>query len=743
MTYEINFNISYSLLSVFKTSPLQFYFQYIDELPYDTKVVSCYGDGGTAVHTVAEEYINNKTLPTETLVKEWTKHKIASKKGFNGQPLNMHKYDKMGFQAKVIIDKYKKDGYALQTEMLIEHEFEGTGIKVKGYIDCVATKGDRVVLIDWKTNSEVKNEHKDQQLFYAFLYNLKFGKIPDEFVWHYLKLNKTLQQRFITPREIDEQRTAIREFISNIKLWGKDIKHYDAGDYKQPFNQFLQVCETVVLERMNRNQQNFVITITGNYCKLSGDVNDLIHKGLVRELTYLEKNRFYVIKNLRPRFITQYINKNGYDMAKANEYAERRCYDIGRHTLYNKSLGLFPIGMIPRVKKILQDYCDYKDASLNIEIIDKRDKDIMNKTLPIPDIQTDKILRPYQEDAIKTFTENPVCVLQLPTSSGKTFIASHIISQMKKQTLVLIDRIELLDQLHTVLSENLNCKIGKIGDSECDIQNITVATVQTLSRNDIKDDVKDWLNNVSFVVVDEFHKAASESFYKVFNKIPNAKYRLGLTGTAKRTDGKELALFGLIGDIEVSVTINDLIRQGYVMKPDITFFRVPKTEEDGEDYMKDYTNSIINSDWRNSKICDLVRNNKDKKILILTKFVQKHGKVLSKSIPQAMHINSGTPRKKRKEMMKIFRSQQGVVLITTTQIAGTGLDIEDLDIIINASGNDSEITSVQMLGRVLRTSKGKLTAYYYDFLDSGRYTKNNSRNRMNQFRNEGHVVKNA
>ena len=1061
MTYEINFNISYSLLSVFKTSPLQFYFQYIDELPYDTKVVSCYGDGGTAVHTVAEEYINNKTLPTETLVKEWKKHNIDSKKGFNGQPLNMYKYDKMGFQAKVIIDKYKKDGYALQTELLIEHEFEGTGIKVKGYIDCVATKGDRVVLIDWKTNSEVKSEHKDQQLFYAFLYHLKFGKIPDEFVWHYLKLNKTLQQRFITPREIEEQRTAIREFIANIKSWGKDIKHYNAGDYKQPFNPFLKACEDVVLERMNRNQQNFVITITGNYCKLSGDVNDLIHKGLVRELTYLEKNRFYMIKNLRPRFITQYINKNGCDMVKANEYAERRCYDIGRHTLYNKSLGLFPIGMIPRVKKILQDYCDYKDASLNIKIIDKRDKDIMNKTLPIPDIQSDKILRPYQEDAIKTFTENPVCVLQLPTgcvdceteffsqdgwkkiskyvtgdsvmqynldgtselvipseyikkqcnemyffeskyglnqclsaehkilyrsrwgllntilmkdfaerhnkrttgmeykflttfkpiittkyplsddclrlmvaviadgsfiktktdrrclihikkerkiirlrkllkkcnlkyienkrkngfvdirfespekkkyfdksfylcsnqqlkiisdeclywdgncknkfsttikesadfiqycfsscgfrssiyitdrvgerrtgskskyvrksieydvgktkrtetslecsngvnkiktitpidgykycfsvpsgflvlrrknkifitgNSGKTFIASHIISQMKKQTLVLIDRVELLDQLHTVLSENFDCKIGKIGDSECDIQNITVATVQTLSRNDIKDDIKDWLNDVSFVVVDEFHKAASESFYKVFSKIPNAKYRLGLTGTAKRTDGKELALFGLIGDIEVSVTIDDLIRQGYLMKPDITFFRVPKTEEDGEDYMKDYTNSIINSDWRNNKICDLAKN-KDKKILILTKFVQKHGKVLSKSIPQAMHINSGTPRKKRKDMMVAFRKEINPVLITTTQIAGTGLDIEDLDIIINASGNDSEITSIQMLGRVLRTSKWKLTAYYYDFLDSGRYTKNNSRNRMNQFRNEGHVVK--
>jgi len=152
------------------------------------------------------------------------------------------------------------------------------------------------------------------------------------------------------------------------------------------------------------------------------------------------------------------------------------------------------------------------------------------------------------------------------------------------------------------------------------------------------------------------------------------------------------------------------------MKPDITFFRVPKTEEDGEDYMKDYTNSIINSDWRNSKICDLVRNNKDKKILILTKFVQKHGKVLSKSIPQAMHINSGTPRKKRKEMMKIFRSQQGVVLITTTQIAGTGLDIEDLDIIINTTGHKSNIDSVQITGRVKRCSPGKSLDIMWIFL---------------------------
>ena len=54
----INFNVSYSLMSLYKTSPLQFYFAKIAKMKGE-QINTCYGDAGNVVHHALEERINN------------------------------------------------------------------------------------------------------------------------------------------------------------------------------------------------------------------------------------------------------------------------------------------------------------------------------------------------------------------------------------------------------------------------------------------------------------------------------------------------------------------------------------------------------------------------------------------------------------------------------------------------------------------------------------------------------------
>jgi superfamily II DNA or RNA helicase len=64
-----------------------------------------------------------------------------------------------------------------------------------------------------------------------------------------------------------------------------------------------------------------------------------------------------------------------------------------------------------------------------------------------------------------------------------------------------------------------------------------------------------------------------------------------------------------------------------------------------------------------------------------------------------------------------------------------------LDVIINCVGNKSDIKTIQMLGRVLRTLDGKTDAHFYDFVDESRFFRLASYARIKALKDEGHDIK--
>jgi len=177
----------------------------------------------------------------------------------------------------------------------------------------------------------------------------------------------------------------------------------------------------------------------------------------------------------------------------------------------------------------------------------------------------------------------------------------------------------------------------------------------------------------------------------------------------------------LVGDIIYSKTTAELEAEGFICPTKCYFIRpTPKDMPESKfgNYHDAYDYYITRNVLRNDAVANIVNLYRDdKKILVLTKLIA-HGKILQESIPDSFLVNSKTSPKERKQMFSDFKSKPGSVLIGSQQIFSTGINIPDLDMIINVSASKSSIMAIQSIGRVKRKFPGKEFGYYLDFFDA-------------------------
>jgi len=412
------------------------------------------------------------------------------------------------------------------------------------------------------------------------------------------------------------------------------------------------------------------------------------------------------------------------------------------------------IGFYEDAIKLLKDYAVYRKKTPYINIFDRRIRNNFRMKMPNK-LLTDKKLRDYQIKGVETFLENKIGLLEIATGGGKTLIAAEIIRRLGYMTLFIVDKIELMNQTIEVLGRNLGLEIGRIGTGEVDIQGVTVATIQTLISR--LDDLKDYLLQVRVVIMDEAHKVAAKSYYKIGSYLRNTEYRLGITATAFRDDGNDMMIAATLGKILFDISSFKLIKGGFLVKPEIVFVKykideeyMKEMEEDVvedikttnktiQKYMVLYKRFIVENKIRNLVIKDLVLKNIDKRILVLVKMVE-HGKNLEKLLPESRYLYGALNKTERFNLFDDFKAGRLKVLISTVSIFAEGIDVPELNIIINASANKGDVKTLQILGRVLRKSEGKEKAYYYDFIDGFKQLDTGYNARKNILKEEGHVI---
>ena len=349
----------------------------------------------------------------------------------------------------------------------------------------------------------------------------------------------------------------------------------------------------------------------------------------------------------------------------------------------------------------------------------------MQLTMFAKPIAPPQTLRPYQEEKIAEIFElwkkpnKKKVMLQLPTGTGKTTVFCEIIKRKSLKTLIVVHRLELIDQIAERLSQfgltygfiNAN----KMGDST---ENIQVATIQTLSRrNKPKADL---------VIIDEAHHARAESYQSLFDLYPDALF-LGVTATPIRLSGE--GFDDLFQVLVTSPQIKDFIKEGYLCEakqfaeycPDLTGVKVIQG-----DYNPTQLNPILeDGQYISSTLGSYLKHGQGKKFIIFCNSIAQSIETVLKFQAAGIktaHLDAETPKFERGRILADFRA--GVIQgISNVNIISEGFDVPDAEVVILAAPTKSLGKYLQMVGRVLRPSPNKSHAIILDcgnaYLDLG------------------------
>ena len=150
--------------------------------------------------------------------------------------------------------------------------------------------------------------------------------------------------------------------------------------------------------------------------------------------------------------------------------------------------------------------------------------------------------RPYQTEALEAWrAQRGRGVVVLPTGSGKSHVAVLAIDDKRRSALVVAPTLDLVRQWYDLLTTTFGGPVGVVGGGEHDVHPLTVTTYDSLYLH-----AEHFGARFGLVVFDECHHLPSPAYAMAASSLL-APFRLGLTATPERTDGRERDLDALIG----------------------------------------------------------------------------------------------------------------------------------------------------------------------------------------------------
>jgi len=325
-------------------------------------------------------------------------------------------------------------------------------------------------------------------------------------------------------------------------------------------------------------------------------------------------------------------------------------------------------------------------------------------------------------------------IIQAPTGSGKTTIAMLIASMFypKHKILFLCHTISLLTQTYQEFANRGFSDIGMVGgaflkkfsDTLVKDNRIVISTVQTFS----KFDPKEYCDQFDVVLIDEAHhcNAITGQFGKILTHLL-APVKIGFTATIPTAREASLALEGIIGPIIGEISIQEGVELKIMAKPKIKLVPIPHNSLFGDirKYNELYRAAIVDSRIRNSRIASVAVDLASSGLssLIIVKEIQ-HGDNITDMIRMKGHKCSfvqGNTSGEIRDAVKEQLEQKGIKIVVCTAVWKEGVNIPSLNCVINAAGGKSEISTLQAIGRGLRSVPGKKEIVIYDFLDPYKY----------------------
>jgi superfamily II DNA or RNA helicase len=397
-----------------------------------------------------------------------------------------------------------------------------------------------------------------------------------------------------------------------------------------------------------------------------------------------------------------------------NAYQSNK-WDGNIHLLKKYPIVTTYTGLLKRILLFL------KKEHVEYEII----KSYNNEDIKFNDVKLSGIeLRDYQIDIIETCKKKKRGIIQAPTGSGKTEMFVKLVADINVPSLIVVNRTVLLGQLVDKLEKRLelqNSEINIIGSgiNRYKKENfITIGTFQSLMQKENEEIIR----NAKMVVFDETHHVSANKLGDISKKATNALFKFGFSATPFREDGYDLMIEAHIGPKIKIISISELIKKGYLAKPKIYFIDVPNTMNKKFSYSALYT-QLIENKKRNEIIARIAYEKaKQGKIVLISVLRLKHIKYLLQEIEKiddvGFNIKVITGKDATHEKVRTIKKMNtGEYNIVISTLFGEGVDVPNLNVLINAKAVKSAIDAFQQVGRILRIKDNKETPEAFDFYD--------------------------
>ena len=304
----------------------------------------------------------------------------------------------------------------------------------------------------------------------------------------------------------------------------------------------------------------------------------------------------------------------------------------------------------------------------------------------------------------------------LPCGSGKTIVGIETAVTLKTNTLILCPNVssvhqwirELLDK--TTLTPD---QIGEYSGETKTIKPVTVCTYQVLTYRTKSLDKEETEpvyphfsifseNNWGLVIYDEVHMLPAPVF-RITAELQSI-YRLGLTATLIREDGREDEVFSLVGPKRFDTPWAELTQKGFIAKAYCHEVRIPLPHTMELEYAlapKKEKYRIASQNPLKIKVAEaILKKHEGESILIIGQYLEQL-QVFRDHFGYPI-ITGTTSNKKRDELYDKFRSGEEKVMIVS-KVANFAVDLPDASVAIEISGSfGSRQEEAQRLGRILR-----------------------------------------
>jgi superfamily II DNA or RNA helicase len=354
--------------------------------------------------------------------------------------------------------------------------------------------------------------------------------------------------------------------------------------------------------------------------------------------------------------------------------------------------------------------------------------------------------RPYQREGLAAWERaRGAGVVVLPTGAGKSQLGVMAIDKKRRSTLVVAPTLDLVRQWYDLLRGAFGVPVGIVGGGEHVLEALTVTTYDSAYLH-----MEHIGNRFGLVIFDECHHLPSET-YALAARQCLAPYRLGLSATPERADGREDLLAGLIGPLvyrreiiemsgeylaeyeteRIAVALSPGEREEYEAEraiylgfvraqgirmgsPDgwTEFIMRSSRSEQGRRAMRAYRRQrelTFAAPAKLDYVEQLLHQHRRERSIVFTQ-----DNATAYAISRRLLIPAITHQTKVSERSEILaRLNAGTyTAVVTSKVLNEGVDVPSASVAIVVSGSGSVREHVQRLGRILRKQGDKRAILY-------------------------------